>query len=315
MENENNNKPMISVVMISYNHQVFIEESLMSVVEQQSDSYDLEILIVDDGSSDDTQKIISSVQEKYPDLIFPTFKEHAGITAINKNLNEQIKKARGEYIAFLAGDDKYLPNRFEKQLEAFKKDDLVELVISNGKNFDLAREEFLNSCQEEVIVRMLQEGNESDVYEYITTNVPTLLIQGFLVKKSMLEAIDFFDESVIADDWVLNIRIFQYLTEHNKKAMYIEDVVFQRNIHGENTSRNIDDHSLRIMQVVDKYISPTKQKHILKKMHLNFFILCVRRKMYQKSLSHFYQYQKNDFFMRDLFLLITNKIAKKLNAK
>lgn len=265
-------KPTISVVMISYNHQDFIEEALISVVEQQSDKYDLEVLIVDDGSSDCTQGIISTVQEKYPNLVFPTFNAHEGIRSINKNLNEQIKKARGEYIGFLAGDDKYFPNRFENQIAILQRDNLVELVISDGKRIDVREGKFLGRCQEEKIVRMLQENRLSDIYEYIISNIPSLLIQGYLIKKTLLENVDYFDEEMIADDWVLNIKLFKYLMENNLRAIYVDEFCFQHSIHCKNTSSNIKEQGPRIIQVIKKYYPDHKKNSALSETYVTCFL-------------------------------------------
>lgn len=299
-------RPLISVIMISYNQQEFIEESLLSAIEQRSDKYGLEILIVDDGSVDETQSIIANYSNKYPDLIFPTFKKHVGVTAINKNLNELIAKAKGEYIAFLAGDDKFTPNRFEKQLSAFYNDETIDLVISDGINYQVSTSEFLGKCQEESIVKMIQKGELSKVSNHITSNIPALYIQGYLCKKEMLKKIGCFDESVIADDWVLNIRMFNYLSKHGRKAIYLDDVVFQRNLHTSNTSFHFEDQYSRVSQVIWKYVQNGAKQYMLAELNFRYIRIALTRMRFIKALSLIFQYLKFD-----PSLLVLRKYFKK----
>ena len=267
---------MISVIMISYNHQDFIEESIISAVEQQRDTYDLEILIIDDGSSDKTQNIIRDIQNKYPNLIFPTFKKHEGIKSINKNFNEQIKKARGNYIAFLAGDDKFTHNGFKKQLDILEKEKDVELIISEGRMHYVDKQKFLDTCQEKVIVKKILNNDMNGVYEYIVSNVPRLLIQGYLLKKDLLVNINYFDEDVIADDWVLNIKIFKYLVRNKKRAVYLSEHAFQYNIHSSNTNANIKHQGTRVIQVIKKY--GKDKRTFLANQYLYYCIASFKRK-------------------------------------
>lgn len=316
MENEvkkEENFPLVSVIMITFNHEEYIEKSLMSVVEQQNDNYDLEILIVDDGSSDDTQKIILSVQERYPDLVFPTFKEHIGITAINKNLNEQIKKARGEYITFLAGDDYFIRDGLLKQLKAFKQDEKISAVIGEGRNFDILKNEFLDKCQEDLIVKMLKNNEMSNIYEYLVSSIPKLFIQGFMLKKDLLEAVDYFDETLIADDWVLNIKLFKFLSDNNKLAMYIEDEVFQHNFHMNNTTNNRKQQCPRIIQVLKKYAPKNIRKELLSEQYM----VCGFYFLKRLQLVEFFKYFISSLPMAHIVIAkIMKKTLKKLkNAK
>lgn len=313
MENEvkkEENLPLVSVVMITFNHEDHIEESLMSVITQQSRDYNLEILIVDDGSSDNTQKIITSVQRKYPDIVFPTFKMHVGVTAINKNLNEQIRKARGEYIVFLAGDDYFVGDGLSKQLKAFGIDKNIKVVIGEGRNFDIAKNEFLGTCQEDAIVKMLKNREMFNVYEYIVSNVPRLFIQGFMVKKSLLESVDYFDEELIADDWILNIRIFKYLVENNKLAVYLDYEVFKRNMLQNSTSNNHEVHFKRIFEVIHKYVPYDKKNNILKNLYLRYFLTYLGDRNYTRAFLFFIKYFSKDIFLMLFAKTIIKKIIK-----
>ena len=109
-----------SVLIVTYNHQEYIEECLNSIVNQTELPY--EVVISDDSSKDNTWKIIEQYKNKFPNL----FKIHRN----EKNLGifENIEKvknyAEGNVINYLAGDDLYKPQTIEKISEAIKQNDL-----------------------------------------------------------------------------------------------------------------------------------------------------------------------------------------------
>lgn len=297
-------KERLPLIVISYNHEDYIAQALESVIEQQQEKYELEILIVDDGSNDKTQEIITSFQQKYPNLVFPTFKKHVGITAINKNFNEQIKKAKGEYIAFLAGDDKFLPNRFEKQVDILKND-AVELVIGDGINYDLDKNSPQDKCQEIIIVDMLKQNKYDDVYKYIVSNIPKLFIQSYLIRKRLLIDVDYFDEEVIADDWVLNIKFFNHLKMSSEAIVYIDDILFQHNFHSTNTTNNPSHHCPRVVQVIEKYAPKHNYKSFLSRQ----VSLCTYLFLIKSDLKNTFRYLLRSV---PLFHYVIIEIIKKI---
>lgn len=95
-------KPLVSIVMPAYNVEEYICKSIESVVSQTYDNW--ELIIINDGSTDDTEKKV----ELYSDQrIFIYSQVNRGVSVAR---NEGIKKAKGEYIAFLDADDHYDPN-------------------------------------------------------------------------------------------------------------------------------------------------------------------------------------------------------------
>ena len=93
---------MVSVIVITYNQQEYIEMCLKSIIDQ-SINMEFEILVGDDASIDNTPNIIKEYVQRYPNIIKPVLrKENVGAT---KNLLDLINRAQGEYIAFCEGDD------------------------------------------------------------------------------------------------------------------------------------------------------------------------------------------------------------------
>ena len=90
---------MISVIINNYNYEKFIQEAIESVVNQSYKDY--ELIIVDDGSTDNSREIIERYSFKYSN-IFPIFKKNGGQASC---FNIGYKKAKGDIIAFLDSDD------------------------------------------------------------------------------------------------------------------------------------------------------------------------------------------------------------------
>lgn len=111
------NDSKVSVVICVYNQQNFIRDTLNSVLGQTYKN--LEIIVSDDGSTDDTPNIIREYEKQYPDKIVAVFSTiNTGIPA---NINRGLARRTGEYTAWLDGDDLMLPTKIEKQVALLKK--------------------------------------------------------------------------------------------------------------------------------------------------------------------------------------------------
>ncbi len=108
----------VSVCIVAYNHARYIDACLASVVGQEVDA-DLEILVGDDHSTDDTARIIGRYAEARPDLIRPVF--HERNVGGSQNYRDLIGRASGSYIAHLDGDDYWLPGKLAEQLAFLEK--------------------------------------------------------------------------------------------------------------------------------------------------------------------------------------------------
>jgi glycosyltransferase involved in cell wall biosynthesis len=117
----------ISVIIPTYNYGRYIGEALDSVVAQTVQP--LEIIVVDDGSTDDTPQVVGA----YGDRIRYIRQENGGVGAAR---NRGIAEARGEYIAFLDSDDLWLPEKLERQLARYDSDPELGLVHCGVEKFD-----------------------------------------------------------------------------------------------------------------------------------------------------------------------------------
>lgn len=113
--NEMGSKPLVCVIMIFLNAEKFIEEAIKSVFAQTYDHW--ELMLVDDGSTDDSTGIALRYAEQNPEKV--RYLEHEGHQnrGMSASRNLGICNAKGEYIAFLDADDVWLPQKLEQQVK------------------------------------------------------------------------------------------------------------------------------------------------------------------------------------------------------
>ena len=108
----------VSVIISCYKNEEDIERAVLSCLNQTLQ--DIEIIVVNDGSPDGSQKIVDQLVQRYPDKVFSYIKENGGIASVR---NYGVSKVRGEYFGFLDGDDYVEPDMFEKLYLKAKEQD------------------------------------------------------------------------------------------------------------------------------------------------------------------------------------------------
>ncbi len=116
------NKPLVSVIMPVYNGEKYIKQAVESVYQQ---GVPLELLVIDDGSTDHTQEVLS-VYEGREDFRYLKNEKNMGAAG---SRNRGVKEAKGEYIAYLDADDLWTPDKLEKEL-AFLKEKQAAFVFT-----------------------------------------------------------------------------------------------------------------------------------------------------------------------------------------
>lgn len=118
--------PLISVVITCFNRQAYIREAIDSALRQSYENY--EIVIIDDGSTDDSAKISKS----YGDRVQYFHQDNQGASA-SKNIGVEL--ARGEFISFLDSDDLWVPNKLQLQMMHFSEFPSVDILHGHARQF------------------------------------------------------------------------------------------------------------------------------------------------------------------------------------
>jgi len=175
-----NHMPLVSVVIPTYNRSQLILRAVRSVLEQTYTN--LECIVVDDFSSDNTKEIIKSVKDER--IIYLRHKDNQRASAAR---NTGIKCAKGDYVAFLDDDDLWLPTKLEKQMLLIQNlSEKFGMVYCWMDYFDKNG----NNIKEH---HPILKGN---VFKHVLESqgiggCPTLL-----VRKEVFESIGEFDESL-----------------------------------------------------------------------------------------------------------------------
>ncbi|MCJ7626506.1 MAG: glycosyltransferase family 2 protein [Anaerolineaceae bacterium] len=178
----NEYRPLISVIIPVYNGELYLAEALKSIFNQNYDP--LEIIIVDDGSTDKTAEVAAG----FGDTLHYIYQENCGPSAAR---NQGLRVAQGSLVAFLDGDDLWSDNKIELQLKKFNNNPSVEIVIGKTQQ-----------------IRLLESGNGNGFIPFLDPNL-MLNLSSAMICKSAFDKAGLFDETLLFCedmDWFLRAR-------------------------------------------------------------------------------------------------------------
>lgn len=198
----------ISVVIPTYNREKTIQNTLESVLNQTCQP--LEIIVVDDGSTDHTVEIVKGIKRRNKIVRLIRMKKNLGAQLAR---NVGIKVAKGDWIAFMDSDDEWTSDKIE----------MCQSVYEEHPNFDVFFSDFYirekNRLKRERCKSPDKRGNHAENILFGAR----VLFPTIVVKKQALEEIGYLDEKVVAyQEWDTNIRLSQkYKYYHIKKPLFI----------------------------------------------------------------------------------------------
>lgn len=166
---------IVSIICCTYNHDKYIRQSLEGFVKQKT-SFNFEVLIHDDASTDSTAQIIKEFENKYPNIIKPIYQKEnqysKGVDILQTYLYPQ---AKGKYIAFCEGDDYWTdPLKLQKQVDILEKNSNIGLCYTKIRKY----------IQENKKNGSVWGGNYTDFNDLLISNtIPTL---SCLVRKDLV---------------------------------------------------------------------------------------------------------------------------------
>lgn len=178
----------VSVIMATYNRGNSIKRAIDSALNQSFKNF--ELIIVDDGSSDNTKEIVNNIND---DRVSYYYKENGGQSSAR---NYGIKKAKGKYIMFLDDDDEYVEDALERILKKIKETDLKWIYCT----------QYLSVRKNEEVLINRGNGIKGNVYKYLLGG--NFLGTGEIFSKEVFEAAGYFDETLkIYEDKEMRVRI------------------------------------------------------------------------------------------------------------
>ncbi len=205
--------PLVSVIVPTYNRDHMVSQTIDAILSQTL--ADLELIVVDNESVDNTEEVVKS----YQDTRIKYFKnQNNGVVAVNRNFG--IRESQGEYISFCDDDDVWMPEKLECQIAEFNRDSSVGMVCSNGIDFDGERE-YGN--------RIKVKLQDSDFSVESLIYAERVISSTAMIKKEVLDNVGIFDESpelFTVEDYELWMRI-----AHESQISYIGLPLIKYRVH------------------------------------------------------------------------------------
>src|SRR5712692_2507522 len=273
--------PTVSVVIPTYNSAALLREAIQSVLSQTYS--DLEVVVVDDGSDDNTESVVHS----FGDRVSYVKQDNKGAGAAR---NHGIKRSRGKYVAFLDADDLWLPGKLAEQIPLLDQDPEIGLVYSDW-----------SVVPERGEVEPSYLRNRPAASGYVFDDLVQcgfILVSGTVVRRSCLADVGYFDETLsIAQDYDLWLRICYRW----KVALVNKSLAIKRNRDG-NLSSNLPKTGAERILLFEKALkefsdmTPRSRRLVRRQLALNYWdigyhyfermSLKEARKNFMSSLSH-----------------------------
>ena len=240
--------PKISIILSSYNHEKFIAQAIESVLSQSF--ADFELLIIDDNSTDNTAGIIKNFKD--PRIKFFQNSQNFGMVI---NTNNLIKKARGEYIAFINSDDFWEKDKLKKQI------DFLENNHDFGACFSLAnivneKNQIINSNKSNPFKNL--QLNRSEFLNYLFFNNNPLCYPSALIRKKIFINIHYLNPAYLilldVDLWIKILfsgHEIKILPENLTNFRILSD---GKNLSGKNSKKTISYH-LENTKILNNFLS------------------------------------------------------------
>lgn len=193
----------ISIITTSYNYDQYISETIESVLAQTYSNW--EMIIFDDGSSDNSLEIIQSYCNKDSRIKLYTHPNNENKGLIT-TLKAAIEKAEGKYIVFLESDDYITPDYLEEKIQVFNNEE-VGLVYNNFEFAGDYKNYGLEKLRKEIITKWSKKPLAGDISEWLLLKnyIPTFSI--VMLKKETLKDLNYNSPKPESIDWWLWIQI------------------------------------------------------------------------------------------------------------
>jgi glycosyltransferase involved in cell wall biosynthesis len=175
-------KPLVTALIDTYNYGHFVEEAIESVLAQDYPSERIEVLVVDDGSTDDTAERVKKYGKRIQYLLKPNGGQGSAF-------NFGFEKAQGEIIAFLDADDYWLPQKLSRVVRSFEEHPGVGLVYHRRRELNSSTGEF-------------GEGDFSQCSGFLPDNLKELLDYRVLPTSSLVFSREVLARMMPMPDWI-----------------------------------------------------------------------------------------------------------------
>lgn len=274
LEDQKNIEPLVSVFIPAYNAASYIEQAIQSVIDQTYQNF--EIIVVNDGSTDETKNIIKRIADK--DNRIKVFHNESNL-GLSPTRNIGIDLCKGEYIALLDSDDYISNQRIKKQV----------FFLQNNPDFD-AVSSWMQVFDETGHQQIIQYRDTLSDYKTVSLFYSPVSHAAALFKTSVLQKLRYRSEFKFAEDYDM---WFRFLKQY--KVAVIPEVLYFYRAHAtqtisESNKKSHDQSHIELIKEIQSYFNIHSKKENIN-LHLQF---CMNSKKPEStaeliSFDHFMQ--------------------------
>lgn len=250
-------KIYISCICITYNHELYIRDTLDSILAQKSE-YRFEIIVHDDLSTDSTRNILLEYKNKFPNIIKLILQKENQYSQGKKVIPLAVEKTNGEYICLCEGDDFWVDkNKIQKQIETLKKNKKINICFTDA----------YKSIENKII------ASKERIKKNITHSIDDVILGGgsFMPTASIMFEKKSFD---IIPTWINDVPVgdyfYQILLSIPNGAIYLSEktIVYRVNSANSWSSKRYkmsEDKLINEAELYKKYLNEIKKTFINKK--------------------------------------------------
>jgi glycosyltransferase involved in cell wall biosynthesis len=247
--------PLLSALVLTYNQQDYIASSIKGLL--SVDYPNMEIFVLDDGSTDETFAIAQSFSNSSQCPVIVQTQEHS-FGRSSENSQKLVGLARGKYLLFMAGDDTLAPGfAATSTIMEMDRDENITMAFARILHVRMGDSSQISTVYTPELQALLRSGNPEEIYyKHLCERVSRLFLQGAIVRRSFIDEFGGFDTALVADDYAFIVRAFQSMLGHKKKILFKEDDIVIYREHPGNVHKRVWRQWDVFAEVVAKYIPP-----------------------------------------------------------
>jgi teichuronic acid biosynthesis glycosyltransferase TuaG len=236
--------PLVSIIIAVYNSENYIRETINTVIAQTYENW--ELIIVNDGSKDNSERIINEFVKLYSDKIQLVNQINRGPS---KARNNGINAAKGDFIAFLDSDDLWHPEKLEKQVR-YSIEKNLDICLCQFANFINDKEKTFNREASDKFNIDANKLLEEDFKASILLQKITFTPSSLLLKKEIFKTISFYEKISHAED--LDVQL-QCLKKGFTHFACLDECLLLHRLHISNLSSDTSNNIRGLIIAYDRF--------------------------------------------------------------
>lgn len=270
---------LLTVVVAAYNHEEFIANCLNSIP-RSAEVPSIELIIIDDGSTDQTAKVISEFVVGFPHPVRVLSKSNSGLT---DSLNLGLELAHGDFVAFIAGDDEYNTSEVERIVAAIGHEEFPHNVMLMQAEYFGERSGLVYRNSTELL---LNGAREVILYELSTSYPRPMLLQATIFKTDFLRQVDPWRGRPLLDDWSAFLRIAQHNVEKQTDFSWDFSITLCKyRIHGGGAHKNLERQLLACIQICETLVQPVFRDESIANVYIDRGLTFLSAGQYRRGIE------------------------------